>query len=61
VEGVWALVRSKNGGALKERFMYMTVTKGISKKKTIVAIARRLAALLYTMLKTGTEYESAEI
>jgi hypothetical protein len=39
----------------------MTVTKGISKKKAIVAIARRLAALLYTMLKTGTEYESAEI
>jgi transposase len=57
VEGAWALVRSKNGGALKERFMYMTVTKGMSKKKAIVAIARRLAALLYTMLKTGTEYE----
>jgi hypothetical protein len=31
--------------------------KGIGKKKSIVAIARRLAELMYTLLKNGTEYE----
>jgi hypothetical protein len=36
----------------------MTQEKGIGKKKTIVAIARRLSELLYTMMKNGTEYEA---
>ena len=36
----------------------MTKTKGINRKKAIVAIARRLAELLYTILKNGTEYEA---
>jgi hypothetical protein len=35
-------MRSKNGGAIKERYEYMT--------KTIVAAARRLVVLLYTRL-----------
>jgi hypothetical protein len=40
----------------------MTKTKGISRKKAIVAsnlrfAARRLAELLYTLLKNGTDYE----
>jgi transposase len=35
----------------------MTEEKGLGKKKAIVAIARRLAELLYTLLKQGTEYE----
>jgi len=57
VQGAWALVRSKAGGSLKERYEYMTAEKGISKKKAIVAIARRLAELLYTLMKNGTSYE----
>jgi transposase len=56
VQASWALIRSKAGGSLKERYEYMT-QKGISKKKTIVAIARRLSELLYTLMKNGTEYE----
>jgi hypothetical protein len=35
----------------------MTEGKGLGKKKSIVAIARRLAELMYTPLKNGTEYE----
>ena len=57
VQGSWALIRSKDGGSLKERYKYMTEEKGISKKKAIVAIARRLSELLYTLMKNSTTYE----
>jgi transposase len=57
VQGSWALIRSKAGGSLKERYEYMTVEKGISKKKAIVAIVRRLAELLYALMRDGTSYE----
>jgi len=57
VQGSWALIRSKAGGSLKERYEYMTVEKGICKKKAIVAIARRLAELLYVLMRDGTGYE----
>jgi transposase len=51
---LWALVRPKDGCALKERFEYMTKEKGTEKKKAIMAAARRLGALL----KNGTIYEA---
>ena len=57
VPAAWAITWLKHGGALRERFEYMTKTKGISRKQAIVAIARRLAELLYTMVKNGTNYE----
>lgn len=57
VQASWALIRSKSGGSLKERYKYMTQEKGIGKKKTIVAIARRLSELLFTLMKNGTYYE----
>jgi transposase len=57
VQAAWAVTWSRDGGALRERYEYMTGTKGISKKKAIVAIARRLGELMYTVLKHGTEYE----
>jgi transposase len=57
VQASWALIRSGNGGALKERYEYMTKVKGLGKKKTIVAIARRLGELLWTLLRQGTDYE----
>jgi len=57
VQAAWALIWSKAGGNLKERFYYMTIEKSKSKKKAIVAIARRLAELLYTLMRDGTEYE----
>ena len=58
VQGAWSLTRSKNGGQLKERFEYMTKEKSKSKKKAIVAIARRMAEEMYTLMKYGTQHES---
>jgi transposase len=58
VQGSRALVRPKDGGALKERFEYMTKEKGTGKKKATAAIARRLGVLLYTLLKNGPVYEA---
>ena len=56
VQASWALVRSRNGGKLKELYQYMTVEKSKSKKKAIVAIARRLAELLYLIMKDEVRY-----
>ena len=53
----WSHVRSKKGGAIKDKFLYMTGTQSKSKKIAIVATARKLAELMYTLLKTGTSYE----
>jgi hypothetical protein len=53
VQAAWALVRSKKGGRLKERFFYMTVEKSISKKKPVAAVARRLAELMYVLMRDG--------
>jgi transposase len=57
VQAAWSTVRSKSGGALRERYRYITGS-GMSKKKTIVSIARRLAELMYSVLKNKTEYEA---
>jgi hypothetical protein len=37
--------------------MYKTAVKGYSKKKMIVAAARRLAEVMYSILKNKSEYE----
>ena len=58
VQGAWSLIRSKGGGKLKERYEYMTIEKSKSKKKAIVAIARRIAEEMYTLLKYGTRHEA---
>ena len=57
VQAAWSTVRSKNGGAFKERFIYLTRFKGKSKKKTVVSIGRRLAELMYSVLRSKTKYE----
>jgi len=57
VQAAWSLVRTKQTGSLKLRYEHMTKEKGMSKKKTIVSIARRLAVLLYTLMRDGTCYE----
>ena len=57
VQGAWALTRTKNGGKLKDRYEYMTKENSISKKKAIVAIARRLAEEMYTLMRDGTRHE----
>jgi transposase len=57
VQAAWSAVRSQYGGALRERYRYTTITKGMGKKKTIVGIARRLAEVMYSILRNQTEYE----
>jgi transposase len=56
-QAAWALTRTKAGGKLKERFEYMTIEQSKCKKKAIVAIARRLAELLYVLMRDGTKHE----
>ena len=58
VQSAWALIRSKAGGKLKERYEYMTVEKSKSKKQAVVAVARRIAELLYTLMRDKTLYSS---
>ena len=58
VQAAWALVNTKSGGKLKERYQYMTIERSKSKKQAIVAVARRIAELLYTMMRDGGRYES---
>jgi transposase len=57
VQAAWSMVRCKDGGALRERYRFTTVTKGMSKKKSIVSIARRLAELMYSLLRSKEEYQ----
>ena len=57
IQAAWSMVRSRHGGSLKERFEYLTVFQGKSKKKTIVSIGRRMAQLMYSVLRNKTTYE----
>ncbi len=53
----WSHVRSNGGGAIKDKYLYMTQVQSKRKKIAIVAVARKLAELMYTLLKNGTSYE----
>ena len=57
VQAAWSAVRSKSGGALRERYKHITAFQGVSKKKTIVSIGRRLAEIMFAILKNKTVYE----
>ena len=57
VQAAWSLVRSRHGGSLQERYLYITKFQNKSKKKTIVSIGRRLAVVMYSVLKNKTVYE----
>jgi transposase len=50
-------MNSRYGGAVREWYLYKTVVKGYSKKKMIVAAARRLAEVMYSILRDKSEYE----
>ena len=58
VQAAWALIRSKRGGTLKAWFGNMTAEKGLGGKKPAMAVARRMAELLYVLLRDGSEYEA---
>jgi transposase len=57
VQAAWSAVRSKSGGALRERYKYITAQQGASKKKTIVSIGRRMAEMMYSVMRNKSEYE----
>ena len=57
VQAAWSATRSKSGGALKDKYNYMAVTRGIGKGKSIVTVARKMGELLYTLLKNNQVYE----
>ena len=57
VQAAWSTVHSKRGGALREMYLYNTMGKGLSKKKTIVSVGRRMAELMYSVLRNKTKYE----
>ena len=42
---------------MRERYLYKTAGQGTGKKKTIVSIGRRLAELMYSVLRNKSEYE----
>jgi len=53
----WVAVRSKHGGAVRERYLYKTAVKGLGKKKTVVAAGHRMAELMYSVLRNKSVYE----
>jgi transposase len=57
VQAAWVAVGSKSGGAFRERYLYKTTVKGLGKKKNIVSTARRMAELMYSVLKNKSVYE----
>jgi len=58
VQAAWSMVRCKKESSLKDRYVCLTAFGGKSKKKTIVAIGRRLAELMYSILWDKSNYEA---
>lgn len=56
VQAVWAMSRSNKGGALKAKYDYM-IAHGKTKKKAVVAIARKMAELIYTLIKNNDSFD----
>ena len=57
VQAAWVMVRSGKGGALRDRYIHLTAERGKGKKTTIVATGRRMAELMYSLLRNKTDYE----
>jgi transposase len=55
VQAAWALVRSKEGGALKMKYQELRVRRG--KKIAIVAVAKKLVEVMWAMARTKTVYK----
>jgi hypothetical protein len=51
------MVRCKKESSLRDRYVYLTTFGGQGKKKTIVSIGRRLAELMYSVLRDKSNYE----
>jgi transposase len=58
LEGVWAMIRSSSGGELYEK--YMSLRERMSKKKSAVAIARRMVRLAWILMTRREMYRGAD-
>jgi transposase len=58
VQAAWSMVRCKKTSSLKERYICLTMFGGKSKQKTIVSIGRRMAELMYSVLRNKSNYEA---
>jgi transposase len=58
VQAAWSAVRCKKESTLRDRYICLTAFEGKSKKKTIVSIGRRLAELMYSVLRDKSGYEA---
>lgn len=58
IQAAWALTRSNEGGDLRAFYQRLYPTKG--KKKAIVAVARKMAEILYLMVRNGEFYRNVD-
>ena len=61
VQAAMTLVRSEDGGKLKERYECLTRDTSKNEMHAVLAIARQMAELLYTLAKDGSRYESSAV
>jgi hypothetical protein len=52
------MVTCKKESSLKDRYVCLTAFGGKGRKKTIVSIGRRLAELMYSVLRNKNSYEA---
>ena len=56
IQAAWALVRSRSGGALSEKFKVLKERRGAG--KAIVAVARKMLEIQYIMQKRRMYYNA---
>ena len=57
IMAAWSHVRfSEEDTVLKSKWQYLTQIRGMSKKKAIVCIARKMAEMMFAILKSGKPY-----
>jgi len=58
IQAALTLIRSEEGGQLKERFEYLTQEKSKDQMQAVMVIARQIAELLFTLTREGRDYEA---
>ncbi|EPG83548.1 hypothetical protein LEP1GSC048_0252 [Leptospira santarosai serovar Shermani str. 1342KT] len=58
VQAAWSLVRCQHGGKLKEFYERLYSKKGAKHHDSIIAVSRKMIEVLYSMIRTGTLFDS---
>lgn len=61
VEAGWRILRSRGEETAALRAWAMTIAARRGKRIAVVALARRLAGILYAMWRDGREYDSSKL